>query len=232
MSWSGAIATPRTHTAQHSAAPKVTGAIMRFLSARQTVTIVVTICATVILVPTTVWAAGSSLVRLTDGSGKVAQVDRSGHLFITDGRGHLTVDGSVRATTRAPGTPFDTVNGVPISNGDSTGTVYAGSGNRQKLNLTSFSAANFSSSPMRIDMQVYVANAPGGSCSNIFGPGSFAAAERFSIAVPANDTVTLTYPSPLVLSAYAQPGKTWCVDVSGSGVGSWSANIGASGYVA
>jgi hypothetical protein len=189
------------------------------------------VCATTVLVPTTVWAAGSSLFRLTDGRGKVAQIDPKGRLFVTDGKGSLRVNGSVQATTHTPGRPFDTVNGVPISSGVQ-GNVYAGHGNKVKLNLTSFTAANLSNSPLRIDMQVYVAEASGGNCSNIFGAGSFAAAERFTIEVPANDTITLTYPTPLVLSAYARPGKTWCVNVTGSGANGWTANVSANGYVA
>lgn len=190
----------------------------------------VTLCATIVLIPTTVWAAGSSLFRLTDGSGKVAQIDRSGHVYVTDGKGRLTVDGRVQAVPHSPAKPFDTVNGVPISGGN-PGVVYAGVGNKVKLNLSSFTAANFSNSPIYIDMQVYVAYAAGGDCSNIHGTGNFAAAERFSIAVPANDTITLTYLTPLVLSAYAQPGKTWCVNVSGSGNTGWSANVSANGFL-
>ena len=67
----------------------------RYFTGRQVVTIVVAICLTIVLMPAAVWAASTSLVRITDGSGNVAQVDAKGHLLVTDGNGAMTVDGKV-----------------------------------------------------------------------------------------------------------------------------------------
>ena len=67
----------------------------RYFTGRQVVTIVVAICLTIVLMPTAVWAASTSLVRITDGSGKVAQVDEKGGLVVSDGTGAMTVDGNV-----------------------------------------------------------------------------------------------------------------------------------------
>jgi hypothetical protein len=68
---------------------------MRFFSSRQIVTILVTVCVTIVVMPTAVWAANTSLVRLTDGKGKVARIDSKGRLVVTDGSGPVTVDGKV-----------------------------------------------------------------------------------------------------------------------------------------
>jgi hypothetical protein len=127
---------------------------MRFFSSRQVVAILVTICATVILMPTAVWAASSSLVRVTDGNGHIAKVVK-GKLVVGDGKGAMTVDGTVKVANQphsmkvsgtvnarpvSPAQPWNTVNGVDLSAADSSKVMYQGTvGTR--INLTSFTAA-------------------------------------------------------------------------------------------
>jgi hypothetical protein len=219
---------------------------MRFFSGRQVVAIVVALCATIVLVPTTVWAAGSSLVKLTDGTGRVAQIDGKGRLFVTDGKGPMTVDGTVRV---APGrkaipvkgsvnvrpsagsTPWDTVNGVNLSSGNYTDVLYQGTVGHN-LNLSSFvaSADAASSGSVRVYLQVYVNSAAGGSCNPL--TGNFGAAERFVIMVPVGQTVVLTYPTPLVYTQYGTKGHLYCVNVQSSGgPAGYEVHIGANGYI-
>jgi hypothetical protein len=80
------------------------------------VTILVTVCVTIVVMPTAVWAANTSLVRLTDGKGKVAQIDSKGRLVVTDGAGPVTVDGKVGvAGTVAVGGTVSVGNTVAIN---------------------------------------------------------------------------------------------------------------------
>ena len=158
---------------------------MRGFSARQIVTVVVAVCATVVLTPTAIWAASSSLVRISDGSGKVAQVDPTGHLYITDGKGPLTVDGGVKVTNGSsslkvsgtvdarvatPAHPWNTVNGVNLSAGNPSAVLYSGIvGTR--LNITSFTYASDGSTPgtISLNLQVYVSDSAAGDCTTLTG---------------------------------------------------------------
>jgi hypothetical protein len=79
----------------------------RYFTGRQVVTIVVAICLTIVLMPTAVWAANTSLVRITDGNGTVAQVDSKGRLLVTDGNGAMSVDGNVAIKGGVSGTIAD-----------------------------------------------------------------------------------------------------------------------------
>ncbi len=60
---------------------------------------------------------------------------------------------------------------------------------------------------------------------------SFGAAERFVVTVPVGQTLNVTYPTPLVYSAYAAAGKRYCVDVEGTGPAGYTAHISASGFL-
>jgi hypothetical protein len=203
---------------------------MRGFSPRQVVTVVVSVCATIVLMPTAVWAAGSSLVRLTDGTGKVAQVSGAGHLLVGDGSGPITVDGAVAARPVAPAQPWNTVNAVGLSASNSEDVVYGGVIGHP-VNITSFSAAATSGSAI-VHVQVLVNGDAGGSCYGVSGPtGNFAAAERFTVAVPTGQTVVLTYPTPLVYTAYGDKGKIFCVMASASGSSGFEVTVNASGFV-
>jgi hypothetical protein len=77
---------------------------------------------------------------------------------------------------------------------------------------------------------VYISNSAAGDCDSLSG-ASFSAAERFNIVVTVGQTVNLTYPSPLVYTAYGSTGNRYCVDVSATGPSGYAAHIGASGFL-
>lgn len=219
---------------------------MRGFSARQIVTVVVAVCATVVLTPTAIWAASSSLVRISDGSGKVAQVDPTGHLYVTDGKGPLTVDGGVKVTNGSsslkvsgtvdarvatPAHPWNTVNGVNLSAGTPSAVLYSGiAGTR--LNITSFTYASDGSTPgtISLNLQVYVSDSAAGDCTTLTG-ATFGAAERFEVTEQVGNTTNLVYPSPLVYTQYGSTGSRYCVKVSATGPSGFGLHIGASGFL-
>lgn len=198
------------------------------------VTAVATAVSTTVLVPVASDAAGS-VFSLRDGkhAKRKATVAKNGSLKVGDGSGPLTVDGTVSTRPTVPGTPWNTVNGMTLSSGTTSGVLYGGEGNT-KLYLSSFSAAGSGPNAgfVRVFLSVYVSDTLSDSCSNI-GGGDFGAAERFSLTVPIGDTHQQVYPTPLVYSAYAEKGDRLCVVVSASSTSSgWSADIAAQGYLA
>ncbi len=211
---------------------------MRKFSIPQTAGLVAGAVLVVLLVPTSVNAAGSTLTRITDGSGPVAKVDRSGRLAVGDGSGPLTVDGRVRVSSLPPvsGTvtarpsraarPWMNVNGTSLSGSGPTALLYSGTVS-SPLNLTTFSASANGAGPVTISAQVYVGSPPG-DCTNLAG---FGAAERFTIFVPANNTVVETFPSPMTWTQYGQPDDTFCVKLTGSGSSGWLVSILANGFL-
>ena len=203
---------------------------MPTFSLRSTAALVCGAFLTALLLPTSVDAAGSALTRITDGRGPVAKVDPSGDLAVGDGSGPLTVDGRVDAPPTPAANPWMNVNGTSISSGNPSAILYEGQASR-RLNLTTFSVSSLQAGggPVLVYAQVLIGE-PGDSCSNI-GGGSFAAAERFTIAVPSGSTVVETFPSPLTWTQYGQGADTFCVQVSGSGPTGWSASILANGFL-
>jgi hypothetical protein len=210
------------------------------------VTMVVALCAAAILTPVAVNASTGSLVNITDPlhlgskanvsykgslsttetdavSGTQAKVAADGRRLVGDGDGPLTID------MAAPKTPWNQINDLTLVSGTSRRNLYTGLG-PTKLNLTSLQVSNEAGSgPYKAFFIVYVSNTNTGDCVALTG-ASFGAAERFVVMVPAGETVVVTWPTPLVYSAYAGVGKRYCVDVESS-VPTGALHIAASGFV-
>jgi uncharacterized membrane protein len=142
-------------------------------------------------------------------------------------------DGSVgcQAVVTAPANPWNQVNDVVISAGSSQDVLYQNLV-PAKLNLTSITIAAFGSTAgsVSVHFQVYISDSSSGDCVALTG-ATFSAAERFTVAVPVGQSLNITYPTPLVYTAYGSTGNKYCVDVSGSGPSGWSAEVSASGYL-
>lgn len=194
-------------------------------STRQVTAMVVAVSAAIVLAPTTVWAAATaSSVRITDGTGKVAQVDRSGHLIVGDGSGPLTVNGAVSATPTLPGTAFYFHGDLSASTG---GEVVFSGGHGKSLYVTSFAAAltdaNGSSDSTGVQLQVLL-DPPSGSCDNPIGAQL---GNTVTLEVSTDRSSQLTFPTaPLPFTSakhqmcvLAQPevnsNETFDVDVLG-----------------
>lgn len=182
---------------------------MSRFSRRQVVTVVVAVSAAVVLTPTVVYAAGGSSVTITDPThpARKAHVTSSGKLLVGDRNGPLTVDGTVNARPVAPAHPWNPVNYVSVSSGSPRDVLFQAN-NPTKLDLTSFTVAATGSMQER----------------------SFGAAERFLVYVPVGQTTNVTYPTPLVYTAYGSRGDKYCVDVEGSGPSGYIAYVSASGF--
>lgn len=166
---------------------------------------------------TRVTEEGSLLVTGTDPStGNRARVV-SGRSLVGDGSGSLTVD------MGAPLKPFDSINDLTLSSGDTRRPVTNGTGGRA-ISLTSVIASAEGPNPGYVELLViaYIkSNSPTGDCEALSG---FGAAERFTIIVPVGQTVNLNWPSPLVWSQYADADDYYCINVESSG--------GPTGYTA
>lgn len=76
----------------------------RFFTGRQVTTMVVALMATVVLLPSAVWAVDtfSNVAIMDPVSGVKAKVDNTRKLNVGDGAGNITVDGTVVAQAAAP----------------------------------------------------------------------------------------------------------------------------------
>jgi hypothetical protein len=174
-----------------------------------------------------VTAAVTGAVTASDGSGPLT-VD--GTVKVANGTGPLSIDGTVRSQPVAPATPWNQINDIQVSSSTSRAILYTGLG-PQKLALTSFTLAaeGPTAGTVRALVIVYVSDSNAGNCLTLTG-ASFGAAERFVVTVPVGQTVSLTYPTPLVYSVYAGAGNRYCVDVEGSGPSSFVGHVSASGF--
>ena len=218
---------------------------MRF-SSKQVVTMVVAVCAAVVLAPVAVYAATGSFVNITDpvNAGSKARVNPSGTLWTTQvdpvsknqqqvaGGRALVGDGTGPLTTDmgAPSQPLDAINDLTLHSGDTRRPVFAGLGFR-KIALTSVIASAEGSTAGSVELLVvaYVkSNSTSGDCETLSG---FGAAERFTIMVPVGQTVNLTWPSPLVWTQYADANDYYCVNVeSFGGPTGYTAHFSAYGF--
>lgn len=141
-------------------------------------------------------------------------------------------NGSVACQTlvTAPAHPWNPVNYITIASGTPRAELFSGDV-PTKLNLTSLTFAAVGSTPgtVMVNVQVYVSDSGAGDCISLTG-GNFGAAERFAVAVPVGQTLNVTYPTPLVYTAYGSTGDLYCVDVEGSGPSGFTAYISGSGY--
>lgn len=207
---------------------------MSRFTARQMVTVVVSVCLAIVLTPAVVYAAAtSSSVTISDPGHphRKAHVSATGRLLVGDGSGALTVDGAVAARPATPAQPWNPVNFVVVSGGTPRSELYSALV-PTKLNLTSFTVATTGSSPgtVTLSVQVYVSDSGSGDCVNLSG-ANFGAAERFLVTVPVGQTTNVTYPTPLVYTAYGSTGDKYCVDVEGSGPSGYAAYVSASGFI-
>lgn len=205
---------------------------MSRFSGRQVVAIVVAVSAAVVLTPTVVYAATGSSVTITDPThaSRKAHVTVAGKLMVGDGSGALTVDGTVNARPVAPAHPWNPVNYIVVTSGSPRNELYEAT-QPTKLNITSFTVAATGSSAgtVQLSVQVYVSDSSSGNCVTLTG-ASFGAAERFLVTVPVGQTTNISYPTPLVYSAYGGKGDKYCVDVEGSGPSGYAAYVSASGF--
>src|SRR5579885_2057793 len=133
---------------------------MSRFSGRQVTVITVSICASVVLTPTIVYAAATSTrVTIVDPRHPAhkAHVDAAGQLLVGDGHGKLTIDGKVAARALAPSRPWNPINFVIVSQGQPRSELFAATV-PTKLNLTSFTVAAAASGTgtVTVDVQVYV----------------------------------------------------------------------------
>ena len=166
-------------------------------------------------------------VTVNDGSGPLT-ID--GTVKVEKGSAPITVGGSVNAQPAAPANPWNQINDIAVSGAASRAILFTGLG-PAKLALTSFTLAaeGPNAGTVRAFVIVYVSDSNTGNCLTLSG-ASFGAAERFVVTVPVGQTINLTYPTPLVYTAYAGTGKRYCVDVEGQGPSGFTGHISASGY--
>lgn len=218
---------------------------MKF-SSKQVVTMVVAVCAAVVLAPVAVSAATGSLVNIVDpvNAGSKARVNPTGTLWTTqvdpvsrnqqqvvggralvgDGAGNLTID------MGTPAAPLDAINDLTLHAGDTRRPVFAGLGFR-KVALTSLIASAEGPNAGSVELLVvaYVkSNSTSGDCETLSG---FGAAERFTVMVPVGQTVNITWPSPLNWTQYADANDYYCVNVeSFGGPTGYTAHFSAYGF--
>jgi hypothetical protein len=210
------------------------------------VTMVVALCAAAVLTPVAVHAATGSAVNITDSinagskarvtakgtlwtnetdplTGKLARVTADGKRLVGDGAGPLSTD------MASPEKPWNQINDITMTSGDPQRVLYVGLG-PVRLNLTSLTVgAEGGSGSYKVYVQVYISDANAGDCDALTG-ANFSAADRLVFMVPAGNTVSLNYPSPLVYSVYAGVGKRYCVDISSS-PGAATLHVSASGFL-
>jgi hypothetical protein len=185
----------------------------RFFSGRQVVTIVITICLTIVLMPAAVWAASTSLVRISDGSGKVAQVDKKGHLLVSDGSGPMTVNGKVAITGRVSTTNMPSPTTINLQGFDFPASgffaVAITSTTKATLAVTELVYDNslnaqFSNTDVTAQL-VQITVGPSGSCFQ----GDRTITVYRSDAVPQGEGANASFSSPLLFRPVG--GKAYCI---------------------
>jgi hypothetical protein len=217
-----------------------------FFRPAHVVTMVGALCAAAVLAPVAVYATTGSAVNIVDklNAGSKARVTAKGTLWtnetdpLTGSLGRVTSDGRrlvgdgagpLSTDMASPEKPWNQVNDITMTSGDPQRVLYIGLG-PARLNLTSLTVGvDGGSGSYKVYVQVYVSNANAGDCDALTG-ASFSAADRLVFMVPAGDTVSLNYPSPLVYSTYAAAGKRYCVNISSS-PGAATLHVSASGFI-
>ena len=187
---------------------------MKTFTPRQVVTMVVAVCAAVVLAPAGAIAAATLLTIQDPSNGSKARVD-AGRLRVGDGSGSLTVDGSTGPAV--PAKPF-AVSARIMATGP-TGVLLASRKGTSRLAITSitnhlnvntFQVAHYTS---------YVVDVAGFACPG--KPDTLAPAD-LELDVPlaaVKATTSTAYPTPLVFFRTATTGSTSCLYVSSTQVG-------------
>jgi hypothetical protein len=185
----------------------------RLFTGRQIVTIVVAICLTVVMMPAAVWAASTSLVRITDGSGKVAQVDKKGHLIVSDGSGAMTVDGRVAIKGRLSTANMPAPTTINLQSFDFPSSSFFAVAITDKTKATlavtelvydNSLNAQFSNT----DVTAELVKITVGSAGNCFDSDRTITVYR-SDAVPLGQGANSSFPSPLLFRSVG--GKAYCI---------------------
>ncbi len=156
--------------------------------------------------PFAAFAVTGSNVLVTDAtSGTHAKVDSGGHLLVSDGAGPLTIDGTVNDRPALPTKPIVI---TPRAVFTSLTMIYGPASKPFAIGSLTLTNTCDSLQPLRF----YSSTAPGGD------------AQIADSWVPADQTVHVTYPIPLVTTPPAGGtaslkaiGGNGCVDVSGVG---------------
>lgn len=224
------------------------------LTGRQVTTMVVAVCVAAVLTPVGVNAATGALSNIVDPvyaarkarvsnlgalvvveadpfTNTRAKVSTDGKRLVGDGSGALTVDGRISAAPAKPARPWNNVNGTTLTGSQQRQTLYSATEGPNTFALSSMSLAGTGGAgSVKVHLYVYIQNAGStGNCENLTG---FSVAERFVVVVPTGNTVPLTWPAPLVYSAYATKGRLYCVSMEAySGPAGWAVDIGATGFL-
>ncbi|MDQ1687720.1 MAG: hypothetical protein QOK42_695 [Frankiaceae bacterium] len=212
----------------------------------QAFAIVTAIIVAALSVPVGVMAATGSFVNIRD----YATTGASGYSRVINNRivteqcdpGTTTINTTtcsrvtggklqVGAQPVAPANPWNAINDISLTASGSRRPLYIGLG-PARLNLSNFtaSAEGGTAGSVRIFLIVYVSDSSAGDCTTLSG-ASFGAAERFVVMVPVGSTISLSYPTPLVYSAYASSGRRYCVDVETSGPSGYTAHVSGVGFI-
>ena len=182
--------------------------MQRFSSGQITV-LVVAVCLAITLAPVGVMAATGQLVNITDpvNTASKARVDGS-KLRVGDGDGAMSVDGRVAAAMSVPGRPFAVSMGIAELSPDLVVVKRKG---KDRLALTSAVLSNYGSFSTKVQFYAFVVDDPDWDCNQTetatLGPDPV----NFSVVVPANDTVNVTWPSPVVAFELSRAGSTSCL---------------------
>jgi hypothetical protein len=187
-------------------------------------------------------------VSITDAtSGTGAAVDANGNLkvilpgaidvVVPGGIGGATLDAdgnlAVRAVPVAPQRPVATINDLVVQSGSNQQILFSGiGGDRLSITSLTFAAEGPNPGSVRMFVTAYSSSTPSDTCSDISG-GNFGAGERFVVLVPIGQTVNLTYPTPLVYTAYADDPDLWCIAAaaSGSPPAGYMVHVSGSGFL-
>jgi hypothetical protein len=196
---------------------------MNRFSNRQVAAMVIALCIAIVLTPVSVMAATGQLVNITDPVKKSssARVD-GGKLRVGDGSGPMTVDGTVAAPMSLPNRPFHARSGV---NADFQTGVAVQRRGRNRLAITSVIATSSinadAGTRTRVQLRSFVINSPTWDCNVSSGvlPEGSVEGINITLMVGINDTVNVTFPSPLVLFGPSKAGTTSCLWVTDTGIG-------------
>ena len=197
---------------------------MRQFTPRQVLVLVLVICATIVLTPATVVAAGSLMTLVDPSTGSKARVD-AGRLRVGDGSGPLTVDGAVRAVPQLPATPVFLEGSAADTAPDTLVTQRHGRG-RLALGTLTATALVYSSStaPVRGELTWMVVNGSSETCPQSPAgwnpPSGTREVHYLYLTLPQDRTTALTYPVPLTMFGKSSSSTTSCL---------WLGTVGIAG---
>jgi hypothetical protein len=194
---------------------------MNFTS-KQIVTMVVVLAAAAVLLPVSVGAATGS-VSLVDpvNSGSKARVTGDGLLRV--------------AATPRPAKQYNNASfhggDVDVFPGGASTELYSVVGTNPNFSLTSLTLSNRpGGTAAEVWLVNYQSNSSTGDCVTRTG-ATFSVGERMRFEVPANQTVNITFPTPLTWTVFLKAGKKSCLDLELLSGGSNGVNVLANGFL-